>query len=422
MAKKRNLKDSSQLLTTVLDALDNRRPAEALTVLLEAIPSWPGGFFMLRLATRCIEEMGGRETAQALLLEISATALNGNKPIEALASLKLLEGFGGSAEEVVSNFVNRYSAGSECLIVGTTVSEDEPVHLPSLEFSDDVEDDAFAALIEEAAEVIRGSLQLMKPLTACSPIPLMSDLEPTDLHNVVKSLELQTVRPGQRIYRAAANLPGVWWLVQGEVEIGSRGRAFSAIGQGAILGFEALLGKSAYLQAKALSACELLALPLGPIAELLRSNRFRARVEAVAARYEVHRAVGRSKLFQGLKVEDHAGLLSRFVGYQIPEGGHLVEQGKQSPGLFLITWGEVELLASSDPNATECRLGVGEIVGLSGLNGSGAAAYSVVASTQLRALFLDADELSTALHDHPDAKPILDKTRADRDKLFAEGA
>ena len=149
MAKKRNLKDSSQLLTTVLDALDNRRPAEALTVLLEAIPSWPGGFFMLRLATRCIEEMGGRETAQALLLEISATALNGNKPIEALASLKLLEGFGGSAEEVVSNFVNRYSAGSECLIVGTTVSEDEPVHLPSLEFSDDVEDDAFAALIEE---------------------------------------------------------------------------------------------------------------------------------------------------------------------------------------------------------------------------------------------------------------------------------
>ncbi len=88
--------------------------------------------------------------------------------------------------------------------------------------------------IEEAAEVIRGALQLMKPLTACSPIPLMSDLEPADLHNVVKALELQTVRPGQRIYRAAANLPGLWWLVQGEVEIGSRGRAFSAIGQGAI--------------------------------------------------------------------------------------------------------------------------------------------------------------------------------------------
>ena len=422
MAKKRNLKDSSQLLTTVLDALDSHRPAEALTVLLENIASSPSGFFMLRLATRCIEEMGDKETAQALLVEISRSALNGNKPIEALATLKVLEGLGGSAEDVIAKFVNRYAAGSECLIVGTTTPEEEPGRLPSLEFSDDVQDDAYSALVEEAAEVIRGGLQLMKPLTACSPIPLMSDLEPSDLHNVVKALELQIVRPGQRIYRAAANLPGVWWLVQGEVEIGSRGRAFSAIGQGAILGFEALLGKSAYLQAKALSACELLSLPLGPIAELLRSNRFRARVEAVAARYEVHRAVGRSKLFQGLKVEDHAGLLSRFVGYQIPEGGHLVEKGKQSPGLFLITWGEVELLDGAGTNSKECRLGVGEIVGLSGLNGAGPAAYTVIASTQLRALFLDADELHTALHDHPDAKPILDKTRADRDKLFSGDA
>ena len=389
----------------------------ALKLLIAAIPQWPGSLALVRAVGRVIADLGYSKKASELLERTARYAIDNNRPLEALAAICQLSTLDHDTEELADGFVAHYASGSEHLVVGTTSEYPLPTGPLPTELPQDVDGDELDALVDEALAICENVLQSRPASSICSPIPLISDLEAKDLASVVAKVELVSMPPDTVLYQAAQKLPGIWWLVDGEVEVGTEQSSYAAIAPGSILGFEALLGKSSYLRATTVSACEILFLSLKPIAALLRRKRFRARVEAVAARYEVHRAIGRSELFRALPPEEHAGFMSRFIGYQIPEGSTLVHQGRRSPGIFLITWGEVELVSSNGSANGPHELGVGEVVGLSGMSSENAR-YSVVAATRLRALFLDSADIAAALEQHPSAEPVLQTLYRRRLQLF----
>ena len=389
----------------------------ALKLLIASIPDWPGSLALVRAVGRVVSSLGHSDKGGELLEETARFAIERNRPLEALAAIQNLSELDCETEALIKDFVGHYAAGSEHLVVGTTSEYPLPTGPLPTKLPEKVNESAIDGLVEQALAECQRVLKTKPASSVCSPIPLISDLDPEDLETVIEKVEICSVPPETVLYEATAALPGIWWLVDGEVEVGTEQSSYGAIAPGSILGFEGLLGKSSYLRATTVSACELLFLPLKPIAALLRRKRFRARVEAVAARYEVHRAIGRSELFRALPAEEHAGFLSQFVGYQIPEGSTLVHQGMQSPGLFLITWGEVQLVSKNGSSDTAVEYGVGEVVGLSGL-ASETSRYSVIACTRLRALYLDSADLPTALEQHPSAKPVLDTLHQRRLDLF----
>ena len=407
--------NSSSVMTDIATlAGDSGR---TLKLLIAAIPHWPGSLALVRAVGRVVADLGYSTKASDLLERTAQYSIENNRPLEALAAICQLSTYEHDTEELASSFIAHYAAGSDHLVVGTTSEYPLPTGPLPTELPEGADSDELDALVDEALAVCGGAIQSRPGSSICSPIPLISDLESKDLISVVEKMELTTLPPNTVLYEATQQLPGIWWLVDGEIEVGTEQSSYAAIAPGSILGFEALLGKPSYLRATTVSACEMLFLSLKPIAALLRRKRFRARIEAVAARYEVHRAIGRSELFRALPPEEHAGFMSRFIGYQIPEGSTLVRQGRKSPGLFLITWGEVELVSSNGSANGPHDLGVGEVVGLSGMS-SEIARYSVVTSTRLRALFLDSADVAAALEQHPSAEPVLETLYRRRLELF----
>lgn len=403
--------DSQDPMAAFDAAMAAKDKGTALGILLAQLATTPGALVLHRATARLAAAHDRRDDAVRLLADVASFAAAANQPLEAIAACHDAGILEGDAGPQLDEIAERYASGASHLVIGTT--HEIPTAMAVSSLAEVVEEGDLDAGLDEAIHLCREALGAVARTGICSPIPLLSDLEKHHVRKIAEQLELQRLSTGQTVYRPADSLAGIWWLLRGRVDVGSKQTAQSVFLPGAIFGFEALLGKTAYLKATASADSELLFLPLRAVVELLEDSRFRARVEAVAARYEVHRAIGQSTFFSDLPLEDHAGFLARFVGYQIPEGTEIIRRGAPSPGLFLVTWGEVEL-QGRDTNGHPSHLGVGDIVGISGLTGDDASDWSVRTSTRVRALFMDVDDVPRALEDHPRAKRILEGLQTER--------
>jgi cAMP-dependent protein kinase regulator len=105
-----------------------------------------------------------------------------------------------------------------------------------------------------------------------------------------------------------------------------------------------------------------------------------------------------SPLFAPFTPLERLGLAARFQFLEVDEGLCLVEQGKKSPGLFVLLSGEAEALVSG---AGVAPLESGEAFGEISLLTGQAATASVVARSKNFLLFLPRSDFSEIIMTHP---------------------
>jgi len=105
-----------------------------------------------------------------------------------------------------------------------------------------------------------------------------------------------------------------------------------------------------------------------------------------------------SPLFAPFTPLERLGLAARFQFLEVDEGLCMVEQGKKSPGLFVLLSGEAEALANGVGVA---RLESGEAFGEISLLAGQAATASVVARSKNFLLFLPRSDFSEIIMTHP---------------------
>jgi CRP-like cAMP-binding protein len=105
-----------------------------------------------------------------------------------------------------------------------------------------------------------------------------------------------------------------------------------------------------------------------------------------------------SPLFSPFTALERLALAARFQFLEIDQGLAMVEQGKKSPGLFVLLSGDAAVVSSGRPAST---LGAGDVFGEMSLMAGQDAGASVVAQGRCFVLFLPRAEFSEVIMTHP---------------------
>jgi hypothetical protein len=409
------------LVERVDAALSSGEHATALAALVEAIPRCPWALHLIYRVAAVAVARGDTTRAAELLRRLAYQAVAVNRPLDAIAAINELGGLGYPPDSLQSELIERYAFGAPSLTLGT-VSAPYPVaaELPPLPQPGGVSEEATEQLLAEAAAVSVLALDSLDP-TSSSPIPLLSDLEPDPFRAFVICMEYEARADGSQLFSAREVPGGIWWLARGRIALtGDDGELVHVVDRpGTVVGFDAVDERLARLGARAHGPVDLLYLPGHRLRSLAAGRDVAERLAAIQARYEVHRAVSHCSFLAEFSASERASFLRRFTGYRIERGSTIVRNGTPSPGIFLIVAGHVAVALSPDglggPNV---RMGPGEVVGVLGLPPGPTAPYSSYALDPVRALFLDADEVSAAMRENPALSSLLANHRAHQAARF----
>jgi CRP-like cAMP-binding protein len=111
-----------------------------------------------------------------------------------------------------------------------------------------------------------------------------------------------------------------------------------------------------------------------------------------------------SSVWADLDQDIVARTLQRFEALTVPAGHVLIEQGKETPGLFVILGGNVDVVAAAEIDHVRLKqLGAGDVCGEMGLMSGKAASARCVTTSPTRAAVLS----QAALHELATALPAL---------------
>ena len=338
--------------------------------------------------------MGEVQAAAFVYTLFARHAANGGYPLRALVALKVLEALDPELGQLVEQIAALYAKDSPKLGRAVRFSlVSEQTALPGeINFDDPP---AAEELLPAAAKIASDLSRIAAYPEKLAPIPLLSELTVDAFARVLKAVKLKRLRGGETIIEEGAPGEAFFMLARGKAKVVTQREGEEVVL--AELGDGAVFGEMALVSAKPRSA-SVIVLDDSDVLVFDRTSlqALAGEVQVLAGALEAftrERLVGNlmatSPLFRPLSRRQRLDLISRFTAHEVTPGTHVIREGEQGRGLFLVLRGGVDVWKrDGGDKVLLATLGSGDVFGEISLVLEQETSASVTASEPTTLLFL----------------------------------
>jgi len=229
------------------------------------------------------------------------------------------------------------------------------------------------------------------------PVPFFSELPQSLFPTAIQALRLVRANDGDVVIREGQLGTAFYFVATGEVRVIARAGNNKAVERGR-LHEGSLFGEMALVTEQARTAsvqvvgeADLLEVDRAAVARLVAEVPVLAeRLDRFARERLLKNLLASSPLFKPFDHQQQMELLKRFEGHDLEPGTVIIREGDAGQGLFVIMFGEVEVLAK-DPagrDKTVAKLGAGEVFGEMSLLGDKPTTATVRTLSRTTIMFL----------------------------------
>ncbi len=372
---------------------DGRYPEalHAYALLVQLQPNDLGA--RLRLADTLLA-MGEVPGAALVYTKLAQHAANAGHPLLALVSLKILEALEPELGKLLESFAALYAKDSERLGRAVRLSLGDP----SRTLPGDLKLDSpppLEELLPAAAKIGVDLSRIAAYPERLPPIPLFSELPADAFARVLRALKLVRKRPGDVILAQGEEGASFFVLARGVVDVtrtdGGQTHRLATLRDGSIFGEMALV--SAQPRSATVTAAD--------DSDLLEFDREALQAAASEVATVAHalekftrerllsNVLSTSPLFRPLDRKQRFDLVRHFTAHDIAAGTHVIREGEEGRGLFVVLSGEMDVWKrDGDEKVLLATLGPGDIFGEIALITDDATTATVTAGVNSSVLFL----------------------------------
>jgi CRP-like cAMP-binding protein len=243
-------------------------------------------------------------------------------------------------------------------------------------------------------------------------LPLLSSFDELILGQLLNTLELKSLTPGELMIEEGEEADGVYWLSAGEVEVTRRNQdketiTLAQLNAGSIIGEMGLITKSPRVATvTAMVYTQAIVLPSQAYALLdAYSDTVHQTLSHLVGRRMLENLTKFSPVFKALPPEAHPELLSQFKAKVVPGGEVLLRQGKPGRGLYLILDGLVQVTQLGSIQSKWLR--EGDIFGEISLVYDSPVSATCTAARRSLLYMLDPDRFKELVSQYPEIKHTL---------------
>jgi CRP-like cAMP-binding protein len=363
-----NLHDLRDLAEQKLQTGD---PIKALKVFRLVLEGAPRDFqTRLRIAD-CLLVMGETRLAGLVYAAVALYSMKAGLPLQALVALKMVVRTLPELRLLQRDLADMYNKDSPVMGRGARAA---PVDL-SAQVRDDLDLDYpmdQAELLETTAQMSAYTKNVEPPARRVPPIPLFSELGVDAFTAVIDALELRRLDDGQVVVRQGDPGDCFFVVAQGQVRIerssvGSLPVVLARLGEGSVFGEMSVLAnepRSATVVVE--GRTDLLLFSRQALAALERDlPQVGALLQRFATERMIRNLMSTNPIFQPFDQEQRMTLFKRFEAHKVQAGTTLVRQDEEGRGLYLVLYGEVEVIRT-DPSGQRtslATLGAGDCFG-----------------------------------------------------------
>lgn len=348
----------------------------------------------LRLADTLLA-MGEVPGAAVVYTKLAQHAANAGHPLRALVSLKILEALEPELGKLLESFAALYAKGSERLGRAVRLSLGDP----TLPLPGDLKLDSPPPpeeLLPAAAKIGVDLSRIAAYPERLPSIPLFSELPADAFARVLRSLKLVRKRPGEVIVAQGEEGTSFFVLARGAVEV-TRADDEGTVTRLATLRDGSIFGEMALVSAQPRSAtvtaaddCDLLEFDkealqaaAGEVATLAQA------LDKFTRERLLNNLLATSPLFRPLDRKQRLDLVRRFTAHDVAAGTHVIREGEEGRGLFVVLSGEMDVWKrDGDEKVLLATLKPGDVFGEIALITDDATTATVTAGVNSTVLFL----------------------------------
>lgn len=349
--------------------------------------------------------------------------LKAGHPLAALVCARVLEAHGADASDLTAALVVQYGSESEALgKVAARVArppDSVPVPVPDVRLA--AAPDVVATALARAEHATDGFEDFPESV---HPIPLLSALTEAAFRRVLGTLVLRRLPAGAFVIREGEPGSSFFFVAGGQLRVYAtdglgRQTELASLGEGAVFGEMALLSaqpRSATVGCTSevdllevgRSSLAAIADEIGQVAEALHGfTRERLLGNLMAT----------SPLFKPFNRMQQRDLLRRFTSHDVAPGTHVINEGEEGRGLFVVLSGELDVSRRA-ADGTVVPLGTlrtGDVFGEMSLLRNVRTSATVVAQRPATVLFLAREVVTRIVAAMPEIKSYLEALAEDRE-------
>ena len=316
-----------------------------------------------------------------------------------IVGCKVLESLGGNSAEIVAVMAATYAHDAKAL--AKFAARQAPVDLdaeiapiPAEATSDPA---AVAGRARSRAMDLSAFPQYPEGVLA---IPFFSELPQSLFPSAIQSLRLVRAGDGDVVIREGQLGTAFYFVATGEVRViaragNNKGVERGRLHEGSLFGEMALVTEQARsASVQVVGEADLLEVDRAAIARLVAEVPVLAeRLDRFARERLLKNLLATSPLFKPFDHQQQMELLKRFEGHDFEPGTVMIREGDVGQGLFVIMFGEVEILNkdASGREKTIAKLGAGEVFGEMSLLGDRPTMATVRTLSRTTIMFLGRD-------------------------------
>lgn len=388
------------------------------TALLEAEPT---DIYLWYRTALSLARRGDKASAARYLSEACVAFAEEGQLLLALAAVRDLQGLdAAAATKRMARIAELYGAGSGRLDQRRKAPPPPSPKLLDLPASlakadrrvlGTMAEDACERALQQSAKAKRGA--------ALPHHPLLSDIDPSDLIELLPLLELKVLEAGSVVLEQGSEGTSLYIVVRGVAEVTRDGVHLAHLRSGSFFGEMALLTSSPRT-ASVTALAPLLVFELGreALQELAAASAGFARVLADYTRTRLLRnLMATSALFQPLDAKRRAALMDLFASQVYPPGATVLAEGQVAEGLYVVLSGEVCVDKSDEGDSlTLAALGPGQVFGEISLIQSRPATASIKALRKTVVLCLSREVFNEHVGEFPEVLAHVYKLAQQREQ------
>ena len=316
-----------------------------------------------------------------------------------IVGCKVLESLGGSSAEIVAVMAATYAHDAKAL--AKFAARQAPVDLdaeiapiPAEATSDPA---AVAGRARNRAMDLSAFGQYPEGVLS---VPFFSELPQTLFPSAIQSLRLVRASDGDVVIREGQLGTAFYFVATGEVRViaragNNKGVERGRLHEGSLFGEMALVTEQARTASvQVVGEADLLEVDRAAVARLVAEVPVLAeRLDRFARERLLKNLLATSPLFKPFDHQQQMELLKRFEGHDLEPGTVIIREGDAGQGLFVIMFGEVEILHkdASGREKTVAKLGAGEVFGEMSLLGDRPTTATVRTLSRTTIMFLGRD-------------------------------
>jgi CRP-like cAMP-binding protein len=339
------------------------------------------------------------------------------RPLVAIVACRAMEAHGKRTEHLLLELASCYGKGPKRKAIPTgqhTQVSQEELKVDAKELRREC---TVAELVQEALTVGTDLAGLDDQPLRYVAVPLLSELTPPTLVNVIKTMLVHRLPAGHVVFQQGQPGQSCFLLVRGSIRVllakkGGEAAEVANLSDGAIFGEMSLItGSERSATVEVTEETDLLELgpeALGAIGEEL--GGVAKALDRLAEKRWMANLMRQSPVFAAFNEEERLELLKHFQAHQVPEGTMLLKQGLGAPGIYLVLRGEVGLSKRGDDGAQiTSTLGPSATIGLSALLNDEPSPHKATALTPATVLYMPAESVFRLIEAVPEfARAIRD--------------